>query len=348
MPKKSQTSSPSATSSPAPKESMTESRKRDHIQIALEKDVQYSRATGLERAELLHNALPEVDFDAIDLSMEFLGKKIAYPLLISAMTGGYPEAKRINEELATAAEKHKMAFALGSQRSMLENPSLRETYCVRPVAPSIPVIGNIGAIQLKRYPVDKVLGLVSAIEADALAVHLNPLQEAVQPEGDRDFSGVLAAIGKLCEKSDVPIIAKETGTGISQDVALRLKEAGVAWIDVAGAGGTSWSKVEYARNGATPGFGEWGIPTLDSLVQCRGVLPMIASGGLRSGIDAAKCVALGAELAGAAYPFLKALDRSQARLDETISLWEAQMKKAAFLSGCRTRDELKKAKMVLR
>ncbi len=231
---------------------------------------------------------------------------------------------------------------------MLENPALRETYCVRSVAPDIPVIGNIGAMQLKSCPVDKVLGLVSAVEADALAVHLNPLQEVIQPEGDRDFSGVLAAIAKLCEKSGVPIIAKETGTGISQDVALKLKEAGVAWIDVAGAGGTSWSKVEYVRNGATPGFGEWGIPTLDALIECRGVLPMIASGGIRSGIDAAKCVALGADLAGAAYPFLKALGRSQAKLDETLTLWEAQMKKAAFLTGCRTRDELKKAKMVFR
>ncbi len=331
-----------------PKRSQTESRKRDHIQIALENDVQYSRTTGLERAELLHNALPEVDFDSVDLSVKFLGKKISYPLLISAMTGGYPEARKINEELAEAAQKHNIAFALGSQRAMLENPAIKETYQVRHVAPDIPVIGNIGAIQLKTCPIDKVLGLVSAVEADALAVHFNPLQEVIQPEGDRDFSGVLAAITKLCESSDVPIIAKETGTGISQDVALKLKDAGVAWIDVAGAGGTSWSKVEYARNGATPGFEEWGIPTFESLIQCRGVLPMIASGGIRSGIDVAKSIALGAELSGAAYPFLKALDRSQAKLDETLSLWEAQMKKAAFLTGCRTVEDLKKAKMVLR
>jgi isopentenyl-diphosphate delta-isomerase len=331
-----------------PKKSQTESRKRDHIKIALDMDVQYCRTTGFERVELLHNALPEVDFDSVDLSVRFLGKKLSYPLLISAMTGGYPEAKKINEELAGAAQKHSIAFALGSQRAMLENPSLKETYYVRNVAPDIPVIGNIGAIQLKTVPVEKVLGLVSAVEADALAVHFNPLQEVIQPEGDRDFSGVLSAITKLCEKSGVPIIAKETGTGMSQDVAIKLKDAGVAWIDVAGAGGKSWSKVEYARNGATPGFEEWGIPTLDALMQCRGVLPMIASGGLRSGIDAAKSIALGAELAGAAYPFLKALDRSQARLDEILSVWESQMKKAAFLTGCRTVEDLKKAKMVFR
>jgi len=329
-----------------PKKSQTESRKEEHVRIVLEESVQYSRKTGLETVELVHDALPEVDFDSIDLSTKFLGKKVAYPLLVSAMTGGYPEAKRINEELAAAAQKHRLAFALGSQRAMLENPPLKGTYDVRGVAPDIPVIGNIGAVQLKRHPADKVLGLVDAVGADALAVHLNPLQEAIQPEGDRDYSGVLAALSKLCEKSEVPIIVKETGTGISQDVAFRLKEAGAAYIDVAGAGGTSWSKVEYVRNGATPGFEEWGIPTLECLIQCRGVLPLIASGGIRSGIDVVKSMALGAELAGAAYPFLRALDQSQAKLDEVLTTWEAQMKKAAFLTGCRDVAGLKKAKMV--
>jgi len=329
-----------------PKKSQTESRKKEHIEIALDSDVQYTGGTGFGKVELLHNALPEIDYERVDLSMKFLGKKMSFPLLISAMTGGYPEARKINEELASAAQKHNIAFALGSQRSMLENPSLKETYYVRKVAPDIPIIGNIGAVQLKRYPLDKILGLVSLVEADALAVHLNPLQEVIQPEGDRDFSGVLGAITKLCEKSGVPIIVKETGTGISQDVAIKLKQAGAAYIDVAGAGGTSWSKVEYAREGATPGFEEWGIPTLECLIQCRGVLPLIASGGIRSGIDAAKSIALGAELAGAAYPFLKALDQSQAKLDETLSVWEAQMKKAAFLTGSRDIAGLKKATMV--
>jgi len=328
------------------KKSQTESRKKEHVKIALGGNVQYSKRTGLEKVELLHNALPEIDFESVDLSTKFLGKRIAYPLMISAMTGGYPEAKMINEGLAAAAQKHKLAFALGSQRAMLENASLRDTYFVRKVAPDIPVIGNIGAVQLKRYPLDKVLGLVSSVEADALAVHLNPLQEVIQPEGDRDYSGILSAITKLCEKSSVPIIVKETGTGISQDVAIRLKQAGVSYVDVAGAGGTSWSKVEYAREGATPGFEEWGIPTLECLIECRGVLPLIASGGIRNGIDVAKSIALGAELAGAAYPFLKALDQGQAKLDETLSVWEAQMKKAAFLTGSRDIAGLKKAKLV--
>jgi isopentenyl-diphosphate delta-isomerase len=328
------------------KKSQTESRKKEHIRIALEGEVQYSRGAGFDRVDFLHDALPEIDFESVDMSTKFLGKRISYPLLISAMTGGYPEAKRINEELASAAQRHGIAFALGSQRSMLENPSLKDTYYVRKVAPDIPVIGNIGAIQLKRYPMENVLSLISLVEADALAVHLNPLQEVIQPEGDRDFSGVLDAIAKLCDKSGVPIIVKETGTGISQDVAIMLKRAGAAYIDVAGAGGTSWSKVEYAREGATPGFEEWGIPTLECIIQCRGVLPLIASGGIRSGIDVAKSIALGAELGGAAYPFLKALDQSQAKLDMELTVWEAQMKKAAFLTGSKDIAGLKKAKML--
>jgi len=328
------------------KKSETENRKKEHVDIALRPDAQYSKKPGFEKIELLHNALPEISFDDVDLSIEFLGKKLHYPLLISAMTGGYNEAKRINEELAQAAQKHRIAFAVGSQRAMLETPSLKETYFVRDVAPDVPIIGNIGAVQLKKYGLEKVLGLVSAIEADALAVHLNPLQEIVQPEGDRDFSGILDAISKLCDKAHFPIIVKEVGSGISQDVALKLKAGGVSYIDVAGAGGTSWSKVEYARDGPTPGFEEWGIPTLESLIQCRDTVPLIASGGVRNGIDIIKALALGAKLGGAAYPFLKALNQSQAKLDSELEKWESQMKKAAFLTGCKNVEELKKAKLI--
>jgi len=328
------------------KKSETENRKKEHVDIALRPDAQYSKKPGFEKIELLHNALPEISFDDVDLSIEFLGKKLHYPLLISAMTGGYNEAKRINEELAQAAQKHRIAFAVGSQRAMLETPSLKETYFVRDVAPDVPIIGNIGAVQLKKYGLEKVLGLVSAIEADALAVHLNPLQEIVQPEGDRDFSGVLDAISKLCDKAHFPIIVKEVGSGISQDVALKLKAAGVSYIDVAGAGGTSWSKVEYARDGPTPGFEEWGIPTLESLIQCRDTVPLIASGGVRNGMDIIKALALGAKLGGAAYPFLKTLNQSQAKLDSELEKWESQMKKAAFLTGCKNVEELKKAKLI--
>jgi len=326
------------------KKSQTESRKKEHVDIVLQSGMQYSRTTGLERVEFVHNALPEIDIDNIDLSVHFLGKSISYPIIIEAMTGGYKEAEKINRDLATIAQEHSIGFALGSQRAMLENASLKKTYYVRDVAPEIPIIANIGAVQLKKYPIEKILGLVSSVEADALAIHLNPLQEAIQPEGDRDFSGVLNSIEKLRENSHVPIIIKETGAGISQEVALKLKLNGASFIDVAGAGGTSWAKVEYARKGLTPGFEEWGMDTMNSLIQCRGVLPMIASGGIRNGIDAAKTIALGAELAGAAYPFLKAL--SEKRLSEELTIWENQLRIVAFLTGCKHLDELKRAKMV--
>jgi isopentenyl-diphosphate delta-isomerase len=324
----------------------TENRKREHVDIAISKEVQYIKKSGFEKVELQHNALPEIDYEEVDLSTEFLGKKIKYPLLISAMTGGYPEAKKINEDLASAAQKHNIAFAVGSQRAMLENPSLKETYSVRDVAPDIPLIGNVGAVQLKRYKFEDILNLVPAIEADALAVHLNPLQEVVQPEGDRDFSGILEKITQLCKQADFPIIVKEVGTGVSQEVALKLKQAGVSFIDVAGSGGTSWSKVEYARDGPTSGFEEWGIPTLESLIQCRETCPLIASGGIRNGIDIIKALALGAKIGGAAYPFLKALNKTQDQLDRELNIWEAQMKKAAFLTGSKNVEQLRSAKLV--
>jgi isopentenyl-diphosphate delta-isomerase len=228
---------------------------------------------------------------------------------------------------------------------MIENPGLARTDKVRDVAPGIPLLANIGAFQLKKYSFSQIESLVHSIEADALAIHLNPLQEVIQPEGDTDFSGVLDAISRTCGKLGVPVVVKETGAGISQDVALKLKDAGAAYIDVAGAGGTSWSKVEYMRAGSVPGFEDWGIPTLDCLIQCRGVLPMIASGGIRDGIDGAKAIALGADMCGAAYPFIRSLrDRS---LGPYIQSFIRQMKICAYLTGSRTHADLKKAKLRL-
>src|SRR4030095_11556310 len=251
----------------------------------------------------------------------FLGKKV-FLILITGMTGGYSDAEGINKGLAAAAEEHNLAFGVGSQRAMIEKPELLRTYLVRDVAPKIPLLSNIGAFQLKKYSFDQIDSLVQKIEADALAVHLNALQEVVQPEGDTDFSGVLDAITRTADKLSVPIVAKETGAGISQDVALKLKSAGVKYIDVSGAGGTSWSKVEYLRRGETPGFENWGIPTVEAIMQWRGVLPLIASGGVRDGLDGAKAITLGAELCGAAFPFIKAL--REKRLDSYIAMFKKQ------------------------
>lgn len=326
----------------------TESRKKDHVDLVLKKDVQYAKSTGLERVDFIHNSLPEINFDKIDLACEFLGKHLNYPLLITGMTGGYADAEKINKALAEAAEKFGLAFGVGSQRAMMENSSLKKTYAVRDVAPTVPLVANISGVQLKKYGLEKVSGLVSSIEADALAIHLNPLQEMIQPEGDRDFTGVLAAIKTACEKIGAPVIVKETGAGISQDVALQLKEAGVSYIDVSGAGGTSWSKVEYLRKGAIPGFENWGIPTLDAIIQCRGVLPLIGSGGVRNGIDAAKCIALGCDMAGAAYPFIKSLESRVLSLEKTIETWQLQMKTCALLTGSRNYGDLRKAKLFIR
>ncbi len=322
---------------------LTEKRKGEHVALVLSKNVKYDKSAGFETVEFINCALPESDFSHIDLSFNFLGKRISSPLLIEAMTGGYQEGGRINRQLAEIAEKHKIAFEVGSQRAMIEKLELRNTYYVRDVAPNIPVIGNIGAAQLKKYPIEVIENLVSSIEADALAIHLNALQEIIQQEGDKDFSGLSNRIARVSERLSVPVIAKETGAGISTEIALVLKKAGVKYIDVAGAGGTSWAKVESLRNNKVVfGFENWGIRTVDSILMCKGVLPLIASGGVRSGIDAAKCIALGADLAGAAYPFLIALKKK--RLDTVLQEWKKQMRMCAFLTGCTSHEQLKKAK----
>jgi len=321
----------------------TENRKKEHVESVLQYGAQYSKGTGFEKFEFIHNSLPEADYLKIDLSCKFLGKRLSYPLMITGMTGGYPGAEQINKALARVAEKHKIAFGLGSQRAMIENPAMKKTYFVRDVAPETLLIANIGAVQLRKYSFEKIEKIVSDVDANALAIHLNPLQEVIQPEGDTNFEGILAAISKTCEKLSVPVIVKETGAGISTDVAIRLKDAGVQAIDVSGSGGTSWSAVEYLRGGATPGFENWGIPTADSIMMCRDILPLIASGGIRNGIDATKAIALGAEIAGAAYPFLLALKKK--RLDDELIQWENQMKICAFLTGSKNYAGLKTAKM---
>ena len=297
-----------------------EQRKADHIRINLEEDVAFKQlTTGLEQYFFLHQALPELNLSKIDTGAELFGKRLTTPLLISSMTGGTSEARRINRTLAEAAQSAGIAMGLGSQRAAIEDPSLGETYRVRDIAPDILLFANLGAVQLNYgYGLEQCQRAVDMIEADALILHFNALQEAVQPEGDGNFAGLLAKVEDICRQLPVPVIAKEVGWGFAGETARQLAEAGVAAIDVAGAGGTSWSQVEMdraptARHARVAGaFIDWGIPTAVSLQQCRAAtphLPIFASGGIRNGIDVAKCVALGANLVGFAGEFLRAADK---------------------------------------
>lgn len=319
-----------------------ERRKKEHVDVCLKKDVAYRKGSGFGDVEFVHNALPEISLDNVDIRTRLFGKKLEAPIFIEPMTGGYREAGRINKRLALAAEEEGVAFCVGSQRAMMEDKRLRSTYYVRDVAPNTVVIGNIGVAQLKRGNLKKIEGAVQSIEADALSIHLNALQEAVQKEGDRDFKGSLRAIEEACDYFPFPVIVKETGGGMSAGVAARLKKAGVSLIDVSGAGGTSWSRVEYGRRKGIPGFDEWGIPTAQSIVLCSPVLKVIASGGVRSGIDVAKGIALGADFGGAALPFLISKNPKA-----EIGLWKEQMRISMFLVGTKNLKGLKKAKLLI-
>jgi isopentenyl-diphosphate delta-isomerase len=324
----------------------TESRKADHIRINLEKDVQFPRlTTGLERYRFLHQAVPELNLSDIDTRINIFGKTLSTPIIISSMTGGTDIAHRINQNLAAAAQKHGAAMGLGSQRAAVEDAALAYTYQVRNVAPDILLFANLGAVQLNyRYGPDECQRAVDMIEADALILHFNVLQEAVQPEGDTNFAGLLAKIEQVCKTLPVPVIAKEVGWGFSEQNARDLKNAGVSAIDVAGSGGTSWSEVEYhrapnafhARVAAC--FADWGIPTADAVQYARAGapgLPIFASGGLRDGIDIVKCIALGAVAGGLAGPFLKAADQSVEAVEQLIQELTAQIRIAMLCCGAR-------------
>lgn len=316
------------------------SRKQEHVESARKKDVEYAQPTGFDDVRFVHNSLPEMD--VADSTAALFGKKLFAPLIIAGMTGGYAGARDINLKLAAAAEKEGLAFGLGSQRAMLEKPELAATYQVRKVAPTIPIIGNIGGCQLAKYGVKKVRAMLDEAGADALAIHLNPLQELCQPEGDSKFSGVLEQIGVFAKDLGLPVIAKETGAGISRETAMKLKKAGAVMADVSGAGGTSWSKVEYIRSGAPPTFSDWGNPTAECIAACTGVLPLIATGGIRDGLDAAKAIALGAGFAGGALPFLRALDPAV-----EAAQWKRDLRIAMVLTGSKNVKELQNAKLVI-
>ena len=336
----------------------TQTRKADHLRICLEEDVQFRKLTnGLDKYRFNHSCLPELDFEEVNLKTQFLGKTLNAPILISSMTGGTQQAKTINSRLATAAQKHGLAMGVGSQRIAVENPSTAHTFAVRSLAPDAMLFANLGAVQLNyTYGLEQCLKVVDILQADALILHLNPLQECIQPNGDTKFKGLLAKIEQLCQQIDVPVIAKEVGNGISAKMAAKLVAAGVDVIDVAGAGGTSWAKVESERAqtnlqrrlGRT--FADWGISTADCIVDIRAWdadLPLIASGGLRDGMEAAKAIALGADLAGLAFPFLQAASESEAALDELIELLIAEIKTVMFCTGNKNISELKRSQCLI-
>ena len=334
----------------------TESRKVDHIRINLEQDVQFPRlTTGLEKYRFMHQAVPELSLADVDTSVELFGRSLDSPILISSMTGGAGIAQSINRNLAAAAQKHNIAMGLGSQRAAIENEALASTYAIRKAAPDIMLFANLGAVQFNYgYGIEECRLAVDMVEADALILHFNVLQEVVQAEGDINFSGLLGKIEKVCRSLSVPVIAKEVGWGFSQANARDLANVGVAAVDVAGSGGTSWSEVEYHRAPTAfdarvaRSFADWGIPTADA-IQYAGsaapALPIFASGGLRDGIDIAKSLALGAALAGLAGPFLQAASESVEAVDLLIQELQAQLRIAMLCTASQNIAQLRQAEL---
>jgi isopentenyl-diphosphate delta-isomerase len=331
----------------------------DHIRICLEKAVESDYdMRPFDDISLVHRATPEICADEIDTSCSFFGKRLSVPLIISAMTGGHPDTREINIRLAKAAQEMKVALGVGSQRAALEDPAQVETFsAVREAAPDITIIGNIGSVQLCRSGPEVLERLAEMIDADAIAVHLNFLQESIQPEGDRDASGVLDIL-KEASEGPVPIMVKETGAGISREVAKDLMASGVKVIDVSGVGGTSWSGVEAyrAEEAGDPEslqmgrlFWSWGIPTPASIVECASTgAEVIASGGIRSGIDVARSLALGSSLAGTALPLLEPATRGTPEVVKSLRGFERALRISMFLTGSRSLEELKGAPAVIR
>ena len=331
-------------------------RKSEHIRINTEEDVRSGITNGLEHYFFVHEALPEINLDEIDLGVTIFNRKLCAPILISSMTGGTQEAAQINQNLAIAAQEMRVALGMGSQRAALDHTELAYTYQVRKWAPDILLLANLGAIQLNyNYGIDHCRKAVDMIEADGLILHLNPLQEAIQTKGDTHFFGLLKKIEQVCKSLPVPVIVKEVGWGISGNTARRLVDAGVKVIDVAGAGGTSWSQVEMhrAKNPSqahlAAAFIEWGIPTAESIIQVREAAPQVmifASGGLRSGLDITKCIALGAELGGIAGPFLKAAGVSANRIVQKIAEINKEILVTMFAVGANNIPKLHQTRLI--
>ncbi len=319
-------------------------RKAEHIEVAASGRADFAKSTLLEHVQLVHQALPELAFDDIDLSTELAGKRLAAPLLITGMTGGMPEAAQINRDLAKAAQAAGVAFGVGSQRAMDEHPELEGTYAVRDVAPDVVLLGNLGGVQALAMGPAKVVELAKRIGADAIAIHLNPGQEMIQAKGDRDFRGVCDGIARLVAHSPLPVIVKETGCGLSREAAGALMAVGVRTVDVAGAGGTSWVAVEAVRAGTSNPLAaalgselwDWGLPTAVSVVACsKAGLATIASGGVRSGYDIARAIALGARMGGMAAPMLRAQKAGgEAAVSEAIDQVVRAVRTVCLLAGC--------------
>jgi isopentenyl-diphosphate delta-isomerase len=340
--------------------SLTSSRKLDHLRICVENSIERGY-TGFDDVRLVHNALPECDMDRVNTGVRFLGHQCKFPLFIAGMTGGHPETLEVNRRLARAAHTYGLGMGVGSQRAALENPDLEGTFSVvRDEAPQSFMVANLGIVQLRNHGNEWADRAVSMIRADAIAIHVNFLQEAIQPEGDHDASGCLNALRALCEDFKYPVIIKETGSGISAETAGVVFGAGIKAIDIGGWGGTSWAAIEGIRAEESSNesdkrlislgqeFTDWGIPTVVSLCDVsRTGGPIIATGGLRSGVDMAKALVLGADLCGMALPLLQPALTGEDALFNAIDTIEHQFRVAMFLTGSRSIAELKTRRAII-
>ncbi len=339
-------------------------RKIEHVNIALEQNVSVPQSASWQDIRFVHQALPEVDLDAIDTSVTFLGHTLRYPLFMSSLTGGHPDVTKINRNLALAAERYGLALGVGSQRAAIVDPRLADSYAItRASAPNAFLIANIGAPQLIPQPhhdaftLQQVQQAIDMIGANALAVHMNSLQEAAQSEGDRRALGEVAALKNLTASIDIPVISKETGAGVCYEQALLLRSCGASAIDVGGAGGSSMAALEAARSQShgdsqtmSTGllYSDWGIPTPIAVVESvQSQLPIIATGGVRSGLDAARAIALGATLVGIGFPFLKAASESYERVCQVVEDTITQLKVAMQLSGSPSLPQLRTSAIVV-
>jgi isopentenyl-diphosphate delta-isomerase len=332
-----------------------EKRKLGHLRISLEKNVEGDTLTGFQDIRLIHRALPELDLDEIDTRTSLYGRELSAPLIISALTGGTPKAKEINETLAAVAEEKKIGIGIGSQRIAIDQPEKRDTFSiVREKAPNTLVMGNLGCPQLARgWGLDEINEAIAMVEADALCFHMNPLQEAVQVGGDTDYRGILEIISEITTLIDTPIVMKETGCGIAYEDAVKMEKAGVQGLEIAGAGGTSWSAVEYHiakeegekdQEYLGQALWNWGIPTAISVVETslKTSLDIIASGGIRTGAEIAKAITLGADAGGMAKPFLEKAIEGEKAVEEYVDNIIQEFKVVMFLVGAKKTEELHK------